>query len=289
MSAKCPDRDRLLLYLEGGLCDAEAVEVERHVTGCGVCGAELRELRELTGALKRAGAVRDPSRRVSSGGHEGVARGEPCPGAAVLAGYADGSLDSMDEALVESHLARCASCREEVADLWSLAGPADRDAPTRAVEAAIARLDRESRTAVVRWAERSLVLVRDFATSMAGALGERNAPSLVPAPAVARSTARDVRVHWEGRGGIRVDGLVRTDSSGVSLTGRVTVEDTAAVTTSVSLLAGERARGPESTDVDGCFGPWPLSMGENVLRLTGLPEANAKPMELVIRVDGAAP
>jgi anti-sigma factor RsiW len=212
---------------------------------------------------------------------------ETCPRGAIIAGYVDGSLGVSEIAEVERHITSCGSCLTEVADLWSMVGPADHDAPDSVVAAVLARLGKESRTAVLRWAERSLELVRDFASGLAEEVSVGLGPGPEPAVAVSRMPAGEVRLHWSGVGGADLEGIVRDEGGGASLTGRVTVGGAPAVSTSAALCSAASTRGPESVDVDGRFGPWPLSRGGNVLHLTGLPEEAGGAADLVVLLESS--
>ena len=169
-----------------------------------------------------------------------------------------------------------------------MSGPAEFDAPDSAVAHVLSRLAGESRTAVLRWAERTVELVRDFAGGLADGVGSALTPDLVPAVALSRSQGSEVRLHWES-GGAVFEGVARAGGDAISLTGRVTVAGAPASATSATLSSAAPTRGPESLDADGRFGPWPLSPGENTLRLTGLPLEAGGTAELIVRVDAEAP
>jgi hypothetical protein len=220
--------------------------------------------------------------RTDSGGLTGASRSGSCPDTATIAGYIDGSLDGGRAGEVEKHLVSCRTCLGLVADLWAMSGVAEHDAPDGVVARVLARLEGESRTAVLRWTERSIELVRDFASAWAGGTGR--APVFLPEPATAtsRSSGTEVRLHWSGEGGAAVEGVVRAEGRAPSLTCRVTVEGTPAVAVSAVLSSGKVTTGPESLDADGRFGPWPLARGENVLRLTGLPAKAGGSAQLVV-------
>ena len=110
---------------------------------------------------------------------------------------------------------------------------------------------------------------------------------MAPAMAVARSGSDEVRLEWSS-GETKLVGLVRNEGT-VSLTGRVTVGEAPAAAASVALSSDAGLRGPESPDGDGRFGPWPLSGGRNVLRLSGVEAEAGGAVDLVIEVeaDGA--
>jgi len=163
----CPEERTLLGYAEGLLSDDERAALERHLEACEGCRAHLAEVEGVRRALRAAGSegapefARDdgaPGRRRGGGG----TRSRDCQEDELLAAYADGSLEGRRASRIEGHLARCRSCLAEVADLISMAGAPGRVAPDRAVEMVLSRLDRDRRTAVVRLAERSIVLIRDF-------------------------------------------------------------------------------------------------------------------------------
>jgi hypothetical protein len=163
-----------------------------------------------------------------------------------------------------------------------MSGAAEHDASDSVVARVLARLEGESRIAVLRWTERSIELVRDFASAWTevGAGVRRFLPE--PAMATSRSSGAEVRLHWSGAGGSAVEGVVRAYGRAPSLTCRVTVEGTPATTVSAVLSSDELTTGPESLDADGRFGPWPLARGENVLQLTGLPAEAGGSARLVV-------
>jgi len=203
-----------------------------------------------------------------------VTADERCPGPELLAAYADGSVGGEAAAGVEEHIAGCRSCLAEVEDIRALAGPSDLDVSDATVARVLSRLESAPRTAVLRWKERSLELVRGFASSLAAELGGPMEPAL------ARSGSDEIRLEWAD-GATKVVGLVRSDGT-VSVTGRVTVGGVPATSTSVALSSESAVRGPETPDGDGRFGPWALSHGRNVIRLTGVPGGA---VELIIELE----
>lgn len=260
-----------MAYLEGTLGEDERTDLERHLGACGRCRDLVREVAGVHRTLRAAGSraswegVSDGGRTLArrrGGGPRGARR--ECPGEDELAAYADGSLAGRRAARIEEHVARCAACLAEVADLMSMAAAPEREPPARAVEAALARIDRDRRTAIVRIADRSVVLVRDFVRA---GLPERAAP-LRPAFATARSARAPVRLHWSDEGGLDVECEVRRTAEGATLTGRVTSGGRPSLATSVTLTSGSASRGPESLDPRGRFGPWPLSGGTSRLAVT---------------------
>lgn len=287
MRRSCPDREKLLLYAEGELAGRDAEEVASHVADCETCGETVSGFRAMAAVLRRAGlrSTDGPGvtlRQTGSGGPAGAARSGSCPDAVTIAGYVDGSLEKGRAGEVEEHLVSCRTCMAMVADLWAMSGAAEHDAPDSAVAAALARLDGESRTAVVRWTERSIELVRDFASAWMEVVG--GAPMFRPEPAMAtsRDSGSEVRLHWGGAGGSTVEGVVRAAGPVPSLTCRVTVEGAPAAAVSAVLSSDEVRTGPESLDADGRFGPWPLAAGENVLQLTGLPAEAGGSARLIV-------
>ena len=270
MRPRCPDKEMLLLHAEGGLKGRDGEEVASHVADCEACAETVSELRALTSALRRAGAQTDPLHP------------DTCPDAASVAGYVDGTLEGDRARDVERHVVSCRTCLALVADLWAMSGAGERDAPDGAVARVLARLESDSQTAVLRWAERSIELVRDFASSWAAGAGRVPAFVAEPAPATSRSPGTEVRLHWRGAGGAAVEGVVRGYGRAASLTCRVTVDGSPAAAVSVVLSSGSVTTGPESLDADGRFGPWPLAPGDNVLRLTGLSAEVGGAAELVV-------
>lgn len=300
MKGTCPDRERLLLHAEGELKGRDGEQIAAHVAGCEACTETVSSLRALAAVLRRAGLqggglVRagDPVSLLSrkrSAVPTGTSRSGTCPDPGTIAAYVDGSLEGDRTGEVERHLVRCGTCLAEVADLWAMSGAAEQNAPDRAVSGVLARLEGESRTAVLRWADRSIELVRDFASTWAE--GADGIPAFAPEPLVAtsRSSSPEVRLHWSGGVGVLVEAVVRAEGPAASLTCRVTVDGTPATAVSVVLSSDSVTTGPESPDTDGRFGPWPLARGENVLRVTGLPaEPGAAQLVVVLAAPGEEP
>ena len=287
MRRSCPDKEKLLLYAEGELTGRDAEDVGSHVADCETCAETVSGLRAVGAVLRRAGlrSTGGPGvtlSRTGSGGLTGASRLASCPDTETIAGYVDGSLEGGRAGEVEKHLVSCRTCLGLVADLWAMSGVAEHDAPDSVVAGVLARLEGESRTAVLRWTERSIELVRDFASAWTRGAGRP--PVFLPELAVAtsRSSGTEVRLHWSGEGGSAVEGVVRAEGRASSLTCRVTVGGTPAVAVSAVLSSDEVTTGPESLDADGRFGPWPLGRGENILRLTGLPAEAGDTAQLVI-------
>jgi anti-sigma factor RsiW len=287
MRRSCPDKETLLLYAEGELTGRDAEDVGSHVADCKTCAETVSGLRAVGAVLRRAGlrSTGGPGVTLSptgSAGLTGASRLASCPDTETIAGYVDGSLEGGRAGEVEKHLVSCRTCLGLVADLWAMSGVAAHDAPDSVVAGVLARLEGESRTAVLRWTERSIELVRDFASAWTRGAGRP--PAFLPEPAMAtsRSSGTEVRLHWSGEGGSAVEGVVRAEGRAPSLTCRVTVGGTPAVAVSAVLSSDEVTTGPESLDADGRFGPWPLGRGENILRLTGLPAEAGDTAQLVI-------
>lgn len=276
MRRSCPDREKLLLHAEGELNGRDGEEIASHVADCEACAETVRSLRALTSALRRAGA------------EPGSSRSDACPNAAAVAGYVDGTLEGDRARDVERHVVSCRTCLRLVADLWAMSGATGHDAPDGAVARVLARLESDSRTAVLCWAERSIELVRDFASSWSSGAGR--APAFVGEPALAttRSSGTEARLHWRGPGGAVVEAVVRAHGRAASLTCRVTVDGSPAAAVSAVLASGGATTGPESLDADGRFGPWPLAPGDNVLRLSGLAAEVDGAAELVVVLAGPA-
>ena len=270
MRRRCPDKEELLLHVEGELDGRAGEEVASHVADCEACAKTVKSLRALASALRRAGAATGPS------------HSDACPDAATVAGYVDGTLEGDRSRDVEKHVVSCRACLGLVADLWSMSGGDEHDAPDGAVARVLARLEGDSRTAVLSWAKHSIALVRDFASSWAALAGSVPAFVAEPARATSRSSDAGVRLHWRGAGGSVVEAIVRSHGQVASLTCRVTVDGTPAAAVSAVLASDSATTGPESLDADGRFGPWPLAPGHNVLRLTGLSAELSGAAELVV-------
>lgn len=284
MKRECPSGDALLAYAAGLLGEAERTELEEHLGSCERCRGLLKELSDLHRTLRAAGRERGPVAAERPDGEAG-ASSRDCPGAEHLAAYADGSLDRRRRAQIESHLALCAPCLAEVADLVSLAGAPGRDAPDRAVARVLARLDRERKTAVVRLAERSVELIRDFARARPE--GERGTPfAPMPAYATARGARAPIRLRWSGDGELEVECEISRVREGAALTGCVTIGGEPSRATSVTLVTACETRGPESLDPRGRFGPWPLPPGESRLVLAGAADGGALELSIEVEKEG---
>ena len=270
MRRRCPDKEKLLLHAEGELKGRAGEEVASHVADCEACAETVKSLHALASALRRAGA------------ETGSSYSDRCPDAATVAGYADGTLEGDRARDVERHVVSCRTCLGLVADLWAMSGAREHDASDGVVGRVLARLESDSRTAVLCWAERSIELVRDFASSWAAGAGRVPAFVAEPALATSRSSGTGVRLHWRGAGGAVVEAVVGAHGRAASLTCRVTVDGSPAAAVSAVLASGSVTTGPESLDADGRFGPWPLAPGENVLRLTGLSAEVGGAAELVV-------
>jgi anti-sigma factor RsiW len=262
----------LLLYSAGELTDKERAEADAHLSGCVSCRRQLSELDRLTEVIKAIGRAEALAMETR--------RGAPrCPEDEELAAYADGSLRGERADKVERHVATCRSCLREVADLWRLAGPATHDAPEASVAAVVARLDAESRTAVVRFRDRALTLVEGFGSSLRDAV-TWIAPE--PVPAMSRSAGGPLSLRWVGPGGARIEAEITREAAGVVLTGRVTADGRPLPAVSVSMRSGALTSGPESPDSSGRFGPWPLDVGENVISVSGLQVEEGTRAELTV-------
>jgi len=257
MSGTCPENAALLAFAADALDDESGRTVREHVASCGRCAARLAEIERVTSILRNAS-------------NAPPARSPGCPEAEALAAYADGSADERVVASVEEHLASCGACLAEVADLRSLAGEEEADAPERVVRSALARLEAEGRTAVVRLTERALSVARDFARSQAAAVRAGLGAGEELRPALARGAAPSHRLAWADEGGLGFDGRIEIAAGAPSLVGRVILEGSPARGVSVSLVTCDGRRGPESVDREGRFGPWKLGGGTNSLVLSGL-------------------
>lgn len=257
MKRRCPPGEDVLAFAEGLLEGAKRGAIERHAATCDRCRERLRRLTEITGALRAVG-------------RGGSTTSEECPDGEALAAYADGSLDPRRASRLERHLARCRACLSAVADILTLAGAERRDAPDRSVDAVVARLEAEGRTAIVRLVERSVTLIRDFAR--AGASDEVGGPfgAAATAFAEARGTRAPVRLAWSAADGVEVECEVRGEAGGAVLTGRVTASGAPARAASVALATQSTTHGPETPDARGRFGPWPLRPGPNRLSICGV-------------------
>jgi anti-sigma factor RsiW len=259
----CPAGEKLLGLVRDALDDGASSRVRAHVSSCEACRERAAGLEELVGLLERAATEPlpddlEPSRAA-------------CPDPELVAAYADGSSDEHASALVERHLAGCASCLAEVADLWRLSSAGSPvDAPDRAVSAAIARLESEARTAIVRWAGATVSVVKDFARSQAEALEGAGRGAHELAPAFARGSDEAVLLSWRGDDDLLLEGRIDIRGGGrPALTGRLTRLGSPDLSLSAAMSGDGERHGPESLDSDGRFGPWALARGQNTLRVTG--------------------
>ena len=101
----CPSNESLIrfIYKEGAA--QEMQEFQNHINGCETCREELSSLRALDKALPEI--IHSESR--------GEVAGEECPDALTLAGYLDRSLTPEERGRVETHLACCQSCLDDLA------------------------------------------------------------------------------------------------------------------------------------------------------------------------------
>lgn len=267
MKKEHPGTEMLAAFVNGLLTDDESRRIREHASGCPECASKIREF-EATVELVRAAAVAragDGARVVSieaseqSGSH---LEGER------LAAYADGSLDAAEAREAEAHLALCAACTREVADLWSMQSEPGVEPGESAVLSAVRRLNGAPLTAVIRLAGRSVELVRGFARDLsdaAAALGEPREPAF----AAARGAESCADIVWSGGSAVLLEGRIDTTGGDPALRGRLTVSGRPGVGLSVALMGEGVRRGPESTDRKGYFGPWKLAEGRNTIVLTG--------------------
>ncbi len=257
MRERCPEKRIIIELALGALEGHEEREAREHVASCDECRGDLARTCEVTDLLARAAGTPPPKRTAG------------CTDGETLLAYADGSLRQDEAAQVESHLAACPACLSELADVWKLAGEEIADASDEAVTRVLERLAGQGREAVVRQAERTISVVRDFARAAAAAV-EELVPQGEPAlAAVSRAGGDRVVLSWEGPQSLALESRLRLTADGLTVVGRVTREGEAARGISVALDAGERRVGPESPDTDGRFGPWNLAEGTNRITLSG--------------------
>ena len=262
MNERCPSTEELLGFLTGTLEDDAASRVRMHLVSCDACRQRTTGLEEVILLLERSGAARTADDLHPSS--------TECPDPELVAAYADGSADGETSSRLERHLASCNSCLAELADLWHLSsGGAVADAPERAVLRALARLESEGRTAIVRWAGATVSVVKDFARAQAEALQGTLAGSGELQPAFARAGGEAVLISWRGENGLVLEGRIDVRGGRPALTGRLTRLGNPDLSLSAALSGAGERYGPESLDSEGRFGPWTLTCGENTLRLTG--------------------
>lgn len=111
-------RDQLVAYLDGEL-DAEDREiVDSHLANCPVCRGELVGHESTDDLLSSLGGTIKPERDLAAAVLQQAKEDPWCSHIRrELVAYVDGELDADEAAPVEEHLAECADCRGEHADL----------------------------------------------------------------------------------------------------------------------------------------------------------------------------
>lgn len=250
MTASCPSPGEILAFVDGALDDSDTRRIGRHVEQCPECARLLAHTRMAVEALREAGRA---GRLTSAAAPE-------CPEWETTAAYADGLLSEHETALAEAHIARCGWCLEFLADVWA---PLREERPhvevRRAVRAALTR----GRTAVVRWGDGVVSLVRGFTEGPS-----EPANGWCPAPAATRGPGA-VRFGWVADAGVVLECEVRPMAGRPVLLGRVVAQGVPAAGVSAALAGRVGGEGPESLDGLGRFGPWALEPGRNALVLSG--------------------
>ncbi len=254
MSERCLDGETLFAYLAGAMEPREATAVERHVAECPRCAKVLERMTASLEMLRDSAGVVDAE--------------SECPDQESTAAYADGRLsgEAAEDAL--AHLAECGSCLALLSDLWSGHDGVVPEAAVRTEARVLSTLERESRTAVVNWRHGVATLVRGFERSLDETTAVLRGAGLEPAPAFTRGRV-PLRLSWSGPDELELECEVREFGGHPALLGRLTSPSGAARALSVTLTSADRARGPESLDAEGRFGPWPLAQGRNELTLAG--------------------
>lgn len=101
----CPEKERLILALDGRLSEPEARDLRRHAAGCARCCARTDEYGRWKTQFRRA------SRQPDVGG---------CSDPGTLSAFLTGGLPGAGREKVVEHLAVCFSCREEILEVSSL-------------------------------------------------------------------------------------------------------------------------------------------------------------------------
>jgi anti-sigma factor RsiW len=257
MQQECPEKSIIMELALGALEGHEEREAREHVASCHECSVDLARIEEVADLLKRVA------------GEAPLDRASGCPDGETLLAYADGSLRAEAETSVESHLAACPACLSELADTWRLAGEEIADASDDAVTRVLGRLAAQGRVAVVRRAEQTITVVRDFARAAAAAVEgivQGGEPALA---AASRSDGGRITLSWEGPENLALESRLSLSRGGLTIIGRVTREGTPLSGVSIAHDSGARRHGPESPDEDGRFGPWDLDEGTNRITLSG--------------------
>jgi hypothetical protein len=100
----CPSNENLIRFIYQESASNEMQEIQNHIEGCEKCHAEVLSLRALDEIL--------PAMIYAEPGGEIL--GEKCPDVITLAAYLDGSHSPEERAGVETHLAHCPSCLDDL-------------------------------------------------------------------------------------------------------------------------------------------------------------------------------
>jgi anti-sigma factor RsiW len=100
----CPSNESLIRFIYEEAAAKEMQEFQNHIKGCETCREAVGSIRALDRVLP--GIIHAQPR--------GGVPGEECPDAVTLAGYLNHSLPTEERASVETHLARCQSCLDDL-------------------------------------------------------------------------------------------------------------------------------------------------------------------------------
>jgi anti-sigma factor RsiW len=100
----CPSSENLIRFIYQEAASNDILEIQKHIEGCEKCREEVMLIRALDEALPEM-IHAEPSREVLA---------EKCPDAVTLAAYLDGSHSPEERARVETHLAYCQSCLDDL-------------------------------------------------------------------------------------------------------------------------------------------------------------------------------
>ncbi len=100
----CPSNESLIRFIYKEAASKEMQEFQNHIKGCETCREEVRSIRALDKVLPE----------IIHAQPRGEVPGEECPDAVTLAGYLNHSLPTEERAGVETHLARCQSCLDDL-------------------------------------------------------------------------------------------------------------------------------------------------------------------------------
>ncbi|MBN2543764.1 zf-HC2 domain-containing protein [bacterium] len=101
---KCPDKVKILEYLDGGLSEKERRRIESHIRTCGKCKAILDFIEEIKASRNK---IHRPIQSHETG----------CPDQETLCAFAEGTLSTEETTALKSHFMYCDNCMSDVINL----------------------------------------------------------------------------------------------------------------------------------------------------------------------------